>query len=276
MKKVTPGRIVGVSGSAGSGKDTAADRLVSKWGFTKVALADPIKRYGMRVFHFSEEQLWGPSDFRNTLDKRFQDADDDAWTAALHRAELFNKEFVRDLFPDSPLLQAQGFSKLDAWLETLVKEHPRVSPRIMLQTLGTEWGRSVKSDVWINYAIRTSLKLLGQGGQEDLRMGFLYDPAVGLVEAEEASPPPGVVISDIRFDNELDLIKARDGFLVRILRPESDNAATSLGIQGHASEAEQKSFDESAFNYVINNKGTLKEFIEAVDWAGFILTTAAE
>lgn len=63
--------IIGISGRAGSGKDTAADFLVREYGFVKVSLADELKRICKRVFAFSEEQLWGPSEKRNEPDARY-------------------------------------------------------------------------------------------------------------------------------------------------------------------------------------------------------------
>src|SRR5687768_3384285 len=37
-------RIIGITGRAGSGKDTVADYLVERHGFVKIAFADPIKQ----------------------------------------------------------------------------------------------------------------------------------------------------------------------------------------------------------------------------------------
>jgi len=64
--------IIGITGKAGAGKDTAADVLVERFNFVKVALADPLKRICQEVFDFSDEQLWGPSEKRNEPDQRYQ------------------------------------------------------------------------------------------------------------------------------------------------------------------------------------------------------------
>lgn len=63
--------ILGISGKACVGKDTAADWLVGKYGFVKIAFADVIKRICMDTFGFTEEQLWGPSQTRNKIDDRY-------------------------------------------------------------------------------------------------------------------------------------------------------------------------------------------------------------
>jgi len=42
--------LVGICGKAGSGKDTIGDHFIKKYGFKKIALADPIKRLVQDVF----------------------------------------------------------------------------------------------------------------------------------------------------------------------------------------------------------------------------------
>lgn len=49
--------IIGLTGKAGSGKDTVADFLVEYYGFTKYSLASPIKRGIASMFGVSEEFL---------------------------------------------------------------------------------------------------------------------------------------------------------------------------------------------------------------------------
>lgn len=53
-------------GSAGAGKDTAAQFLADQHGYVIVALADELKRTAMRWYGFTPEQLWGPSELRGT------------------------------------------------------------------------------------------------------------------------------------------------------------------------------------------------------------------
>jgi len=259
-------KIVGISGQLGSGKDSAADRLVDEFGFVKVALADPLKRYAFRVFDFTEQQLWGPSEFRNTPDgrSRFHTW----WADVTERAAEYNPVFVEELFPEEGDVKTAALEALEGWLKLLATEHPRLSPRVMLQSLGTEWGRTVKSDIWISHAIEVSEYLL-EGG-------LVYDRLAGLFTSEASDPPSGVVISDVRFHNELERIKEANGFLIRIKRPDTDNRAGVTGIEGHPSEKQQKSFDDELFNYVIVNDGTLDRFIADIDTAGFVLTGRAK
>lgn len=43
-------KLIGISGKAGSGKDTVADYLFEKYGFLKIAFADPLKSAASDIF----------------------------------------------------------------------------------------------------------------------------------------------------------------------------------------------------------------------------------
>lgn len=81
----------------------------------------------------------------------------------------------------------------------------RITPRIMMQTLGTEWGRSLLPDLWLRV------------WQHDL------DDSAHAVCAP-----------DIRFDNEAELIRSLGGIIVHIQRKPT---AGMLAVPAHASEA---------------------------------------
>ena len=50
--------LIGVSGKAGSGKDTIGDYLVKEYAFKKIALADPIKRLVKDVFALDDHAVY--------------------------------------------------------------------------------------------------------------------------------------------------------------------------------------------------------------------------
>lgn len=72
--------IIGISGLAGSGKDTIAKILLKNDKFISLAFADPIKRFAADIWSFSEEQLWGASQNRNSYDLRYPMGDNDFLT----------------------------------------------------------------------------------------------------------------------------------------------------------------------------------------------------
>lgn len=202
--------IIGVLGPAGSGKDTVSDFLVKKYGFTKVALADPLKRICRDVYGFSDEQLWGPSEFRNNPDLRYP-------TGRGH-----------------------------------------LSPRVALQTLGTEWGRAMYENTWMDYGIRVAEGIVLGEGRYSQKKG-LYTPS--FFEKLFTKKPKGVVFSDIRFKNEVDAIRRRHtGFVVRIKRA----GLASVGVAGHASEEEQKSLKDADFDYVIDNNEGIEQLYRSI------------
>lgn len=63
--------IIGISGKAGSGKDTVTSILLENKSFTSIAFADPIKRFAMDIWNFNYDQLWGPSQNRSLPDERY-------------------------------------------------------------------------------------------------------------------------------------------------------------------------------------------------------------
>lgn len=98
---------------AGSGKDTIAEQLVSKHGFVSVALADPMKRFCMEVFGFTDEQLWGPSEKRNEPDSRYlRPSNTDIFLTPRYALQTLGTEWARflhqDVWVDYALEMARG------------------------------------------------------------------------------------------------------------------------------------------------------------------------
>lgn len=147
------------------------------------------------------------------------------------------KNFVAAMIPDARVIaladplyaglaEMLGVSE-DSLRVRSAKERPidwlGKSPRQLLQTLGTEWGRKlVADDVWLRIAERRLNEL-----EED---GFR-----------------SAVIADVRFDNEAEMIRARGGEVWRIER-EPETAAAD-----HVSEA---GISPALIDRVIDNRGT--------------------
>ncbi len=109
------------------------------------------------------------------------------------------------------------------------------SPRELLQTLGTEWGRDmVRQDIWIRVAM------------------------------QQASAIARCVITDVRFENEAAAIKTAGGRVWRIVRPEScltDQAAK------HSSEA---GIPNRLVDLVVQNNSTIEALVARVE-AAFVI-----
>lgn len=77
----------------------------------------------------------------------------------------------------------------------------------------------------------------------------------------EAKLGPRVVVTDVRFPNEADLIRAHGGFILHVERPgaQNDGAARS---SSHASEA---LIDSIPADCVVHNDSTFEELIEEIN-----------
>ena len=228
--------IIGISGLAGSGKDTAADFLVRDHGFVKVAFADEMKRTCMRVYKFSFEQLWGPSAMRNAPDKRYP----------------------REHGPfDDNRCRCCGELRES-------KEQCYLTPRFALQQLGSEWGRVCYEDTWIEYAVDIAAKLSDEGGYNYPEIhGLSHDWRPG-----DKNWVTSVVVPDLRFENEL---MGLDCICARTIRVKRLNAGLKGATGAHRSEQEQGGIPDSRFDYVLENNGTLRDLQELIriavhDW----------
>ena len=146
--------------------------------------------------------------------------------------------FSRFAFADAVKLAAQakfGLSDRQTWddeLKEVVIPFWGMAPREMFQKEGTEAGRDVFGyDLWLKRWLIT-YNLLGD--TED------------------------IVVPDVRFDNEADLIRSRGGIIIEVRR---DVAGLTGAAGAHVSEGGLS----APADFVIHNNGTLEELYAAVD-----------
>lgn len=138
------------------------------------------------------------------------------------------------------LIQQYGFKRYSfaAKLKEICNEMfpsilalPKAEHRWLLQKVGTEWFRSVDSDVWVNYLIRNV------GGEN-------------------------VLVDDVRFKNEADALRAAGFLIVRVERDEKLRGAWGYNVADtHASET---ALDDYEFDYVLWNDGPYP-FVDAAE-----------
>lgn len=134
---------------------------------------------------------------------------------------------------------AQLFSLTGKHIEGSLKETllPGIgkSPRQLMQLLGTEWGREqVHPELWLLLA------------QQNIANQLEVDQ----------THYNGVVIRDVRFENEAEWIRRQGGHVVHILRPEAQ------AVAAHSSESGIGIHDN---DLVVHNDGSLDDLYRQLD-----------
>ena len=136
----------------------------------------------------------------------------------------------------------------------------KLTPRLLLQLLGTECGRGIiHPNIWVN-ALMSGYKK------------YKYaEAADGIVTNKPLYKYPNWIITDMRFPNELKAVEDRKGITIRVNRSfkhkvESAGGKFSLGhdvtpLNEHESE---KALDNAKFDYVIDNDSSIEELIDKV------------
>ncbi|MDE2099185.1 MAG: hypothetical protein KGL39_18165 [Patescibacteria group bacterium] len=155
-----------------------------------------------------------------------------------------------------------GFQNAQLWgASEKRQERPLGKPnaptaRHACQQLGTEVARLIDRDVWINLLLGNAANLqqynLKYFPAEGLKPNLHYDHSVYI---------PYVVVPDVRYQNEMDAIKANGGYLIRIVRP---GFSLTGEAANHPSETEQDAIPDSFFHYVLHNDGSLEQLEDKV------------
>src|SRR3989304_3132487 len=200
-------RLIGLMGKSKSGKDTVGQMLVehNSKGVT-LAFADKLKETVIDLFGATH---------------------DDVYT-----------EEGKDRKTTFPVYKCPACGSIDCSLEAPTQVVCRkctavAAPksfeqfwtwRMVLQFFGTQAGRRVDQNVWVNAAMRRARHLLGDYAADELR----------IVERDgkPVTPKLFIAITDCRFKSEMAIIKKMGGEVWRIRRPATDHKGQ--GLAGHA------------------------------------------
>jgi len=109
-----------------------------------------------------------------------------------------------------------------------------ITPREILQKVGTDWFRSVYPNIWVNRLV----KKLQDRSADDF------------------------VVTDIRFPNEVDAIKSIGGIIVKIVRPDGGDIGT---FAAHASETALDNLPFTKINHIITAaSGELQKLYDGI------------
>lgn len=163
------------------------------------------------------------------------------------------------------LVKEHGFTRLafaDPMREALYRLNPKVN---VADVQGVHLATAVDGLGWEQVKVDSedTRTLLQRFGTEVVREmfgeSFWVDYTMHLAESHDK-----VVISDVRFKNEAEAIKAAGGVVWRVERPGTG------AVNGHSSEND---LDEYEFDLTINNVGTIEVLHTVVD---FIMNGGAD
>jgi hypothetical protein len=166
------------------------------------------------------------------------------------------------------------------------------TPRSILQMLGTEVGRFIHTDTWVNalfadykpslywmcdrcmdknitQLIKIPSRFVEQGYLEDEYVcpnckGEESEGDITQVIDDQGS---NWIITDLRFPNELKAIKDHNGITIRVNRDDERSRFMVIDKPEERSKyyhPSETALDDATFDYVIDNNGTIEELIEHV------------
>ena len=142
-------------------------------------------------------------------------------TAAEYLVEKFGGQIIK--FAD-PLYWIQSYAQE-------ITGFPRIKDRQMLQWLGTEWGRTKDPDIWVKILLRRIQKSKGN-----------------------------IFVTDVRFENEVELLRKNGFKIVQILATDEIRSARGATLETHISEQFARSFETPDIRF--ENNGTKEEYYE--------------
>lgn len=135
---------------------------------------------------------------------------------------------------------AESCSTCDYTIDTI-----KLTYRSLLQKLGTECGRSINSNIWIN-------SLFSEYRPLDLENRV----SLGNVIDYSTCKFPDWIITDVRFLNEAEEIKKRESILIRV------NRENISELDSHISETALDNYKN--FDYEINNNNSIEKLIDKI------------
>jgi hypothetical protein len=216
--------VIGLMGKAGVGKDTTAFRMEKLTpSLQKESFAARFKPFVQQVFGFTFDQVYGDKkeqrDMRGVLPAY--------WVACSLRLNGRANEWLCSLGLDpdvNPYARRALFSWFHGIAAAALDNAFSFTPRRVMQTLGTEWGRAIDPDLWAKATMAKIKRLNNLAGV--------------------------VAITDCRFVNELEAIRAAGGQVWKI------QGTTITDQTGHASEKEMDQIPLTHFDHVVRNDKT--------------------
>lgn len=289
--------IIGISGKKQSGKDTVA-KIIQGFDIWKRNLAlqteYPLSNVFVRAYVLNRVSIyvsyWQIKKFASTLKEIVS-------ILTGFKVEDLEKEEIKNtnLFLSYKLLNKKAntfeiFASMEDLVERLnylrtiylntysaeevndlfVQETISVTPRLLLQTIGTDIVRAINPNIWVNALMSEYKEKFINGG-----IGNFHDPRPNY----KSLGYPNWIITDMRFPNEAKAIKDKDGLVIRVNRPFycqgctiqrlvyqdcMDCAEYQMGIFQKEHESETALDGYEHFDYIIDNSNCIDCLIEQV------------
>lgn len=234
--------IIVLCGVRGSGKDTIGDLLVKNHEFRRYAFATPLKKMVLHAFpRFEFDDLYGPSKNREKQYEQYP------FSGICVGCGIVCQE-IMDTHKDGDGIRAEhnGWTCVSCGMS-----YPQfINPRIALQTLGTEWGRRLYQNVWIDAAFNEMKEVNSFDDVQGYHLG---------TAPQDLPPPRNWVITDGRFKNEVRRSRELGGITVLLTRGLKEST------DPHPSEAELRTIDHKEFDFIFDNANyTLEQLPSAL------------
>ncbi len=145
----------------------------------------------------------------------------------------------------------------------------KTNPRLLLQLIGTDCGRNIiHPQIWVN-SLFADYKWDGKSMTDGWVPSFNNPDNSGGHEPAEPIMPKWI-ITDMRFPNELLAVEQRAGITIRVENPfirfpdGSYRAKSKMMGDFDNEHPSETALDNSTFDHVINNDGTIEELIKKV------------
>ena len=285
--------LIGISGKVGSGKDTVGKIL------QYLSAGDELSKTTPNLIADWEYDWYAGTKMGNYQIKKFADKLKDIACLLLGctREQLEDREFKEKELGEEwwyycHNLLFDGEKKMISYPEAddTIKDNTswhivQLTPRKLLQLLGTEAGRGIiHPNIWVNalFADYTSNFIPCKEWRKDRENINCLCGGVnamgenkGITYCESKGNPPNWIITDVRFPNEVKAIEDRGGIVIRIddsnmkignihdevgITTKGAWRAASVGFK-HPSET---ALDDYNFKHVIENDGSIEDLIEKV------------
>jgi hypothetical protein len=237
--------ILGINGRIASGKDTvgkiiqyliANNNLPKNMQYNSLEdLDNGVQKYsGWEIKKFATKVKEIATLITGIPIEKFEDQD--------FKKGYLNDNWNKEIFENKTSLDKNN----NAYNKSIVKP---MTVREMLQIIGTEAMRNnLHQDTWVNALMCGYIK------SNDKLIRTTED----LLEEWEEGEYPNWIITDLRFPNEYEAIKSREGITIRVVRPDDKKVSSDL----HPSET---ALDNHQFDYEIVNDGTIEDLIDKVE-----------